>query len=324
MKNLLAVCLLSLSLGNALCAQGNLQINLAQRLGNAPFALNATVSAGSYDYQFTRLDYYISEIKITHDGGQVTPLTELYLLVHPAADSIYALGSHPEIDQVEGITFSIGVDSAHNHLDPASYPPGHPLGYQSPEMHWGWSAGYRFVALEGLVGPGFANNFGIHALGDANYQTLSIATSAETQPNGDKIIHINADYSKALNAIDISSGPIVHGTTGEAASLMQNMRKGVFSAPVTATQAPGFNGSFSVAPNPVADGQVRIEMRLAAGSGYRVALTDGSGRLLEVQTPAAERRSVSLGQALEPGLYFAQLWQNERLLSVGKVVVLPR
>jgi len=39
------------------------------RIGAAPFALNTPVSAGSYNYKITRLEYYISEIKIIHDGG---------------------------------------------------------------------------------------------------------------------------------------------------------------------------------------------------------------------------------------------------------------
>ncbi|MBK7304311.1 MAG: hypothetical protein IPI90_13940 [Saprospiraceae bacterium] len=27
-----------------------------------------------------------------------------------------------------------------------------PLAFQDPSMHWGWTSGYRFIALEGMIG----------------------------------------------------------------------------------------------------------------------------------------------------------------------------
>ena len=43
-------------------AQNSIELHLSPRLGAAPFALNTPVSAGSYDYKITRLEYYISEM----------------------------------------------------------------------------------------------------------------------------------------------------------------------------------------------------------------------------------------------------------------------
>jgi hypothetical protein len=33
----------------------------------------------------------------------------------------------PNVNKVEAITFSVGVEQAYNHLDPASFPPDDPL-----------------------------------------------------------------------------------------------------------------------------------------------------------------------------------------------------
>lgn len=78
-------------------------------------------------------------------------------------------------------------------------------------MQWGGAAGYRFVAIEGVAGNNFANLFEIHALGDANYKTLTLATIAENLPTGDKTIHLVADYAQVLHTINVSAGLIVHG-----------------------------------------------------------------------------------------------------------------
>lgn len=304
----------------ALPAQNNLRLLLSPRLGTAPFALDVAVSAGSYEYKITRLEYYISDIKITHDGGQETPLTDLYLLARPAADSLYDLGSHPEITNVEGITFSIGVDSAHNHLDPTIYPANHPLAVQDPSMHWGWQSGYRFMAVEGVAGNNFDNIFQIHSIGDVNYQSLTLPVAAEIQPNGDKTIHLIADYTQALLNIKLSEGLIAHGTTGNAAKLLDNMRNLVFHAATVATVNPAFEGSFAVSPNPASSDQAIAAMTLPAGFHYRITLTDLAGRTVLNRTITPDSRSFSFGR-LHTGVYFAHLWQNERPAAVEKLII---
>ncbi|MBL7781079.1 MAG: hypothetical protein JNM22_07670, partial [Saprospiraceae bacterium] len=92
MNKLLLSCLFIFHSLWAARAQNNLELHISPRLGTASFALNTPVSAGSYDYKITRLEYYISKIKVVHDGGQETPMTDMYLLVRPAVDSMYDLG----------------------------------------------------------------------------------------------------------------------------------------------------------------------------------------------------------------------------------------
>ncbi len=322
MKKLLLSVLSLFALLSVVQAQNKVTLHLSPRLGAAPFALNTPVSAGSYEYKITRLEYYISEIKITHDGGQVTPMTDMYLLVRPAIDSMYDLGTHPDITNVESITFSVGVDQAHNHLDPAAYPANHPLAPQNPAMQWGWSAGYRFVAIEGKAGTNFANDVEIHALGDANYKTLTLNTVAENQSNGDKTIHLIADYAQVLNSINVSAGLIVHGSTGKAVTLMNNMKNVVFSAETaTMTIDPAFEGAFAVSPNPAAPGEAMVTMTLPAGYDYRVTLTDLTGRVVINQPVSADRQSYPLIDDLNAGTYLVHLWQNEHPVAIEKLVI---
>ena len=79
-----------------------------------------------------------------------TAIPNKWVLVNASEATEVDLGSH-DVTNVEAVHFHIGVDSSVNHSDPASYPMGHPLAPVFPSMHWGWAAGYRFVAIEGFV-----------------------------------------------------------------------------------------------------------------------------------------------------------------------------
>lgn len=310
----------------ALNAQNEVMLHLAPRLGTAVFSLDQTVNhpGGTYQMKYSRFEYYISEIKITHDGGQVTPCTDLTLLVRPAQDSLYSLGQLPGVANVEAITFSVGVPQALNHADPALQPAGSPLAPQSPEMHWGWSAGYRFAAIEGYAGTNLSQNFQIHALGDANYKTQTIPTSAEQVAPDMKMIHLVADYTQAVKSINISGGLVVHGTTGAAVTLLNNFKNVVFKAESsTSVIDPAFTGAFSLTPNPVRDAAPTVNFSLPAGDGYVLTVTDLTGKTIARQpVTAGENQSLVLDKMPAAGLFFVHLWQNGSPLVVEKLVVL--
>ncbi|MFN4254589.1 MAG: MbnP family protein [Saprospiraceae bacterium] len=307
-------------------AQNEIMLHLAPRLGSAVFSLNQTVDhpGGTYQMKYTRFEYYISEIKITHDGGQVTPCPDLYLLVRPAQDSMYSLGQMPGITNVEAITFSVGVPEAMNHADPAALPASHPLAPQNPSMHWGWSAGYRFAAIEGDAGTNLAQHFEIHALGDANYKMQTISTAAEQASPDMKMIHLIADYAQAVKTVNLSTGPIVHGSSGAAVTVLNNFKNVVFTAETSsAVIDPAFSGAFSVAPNPVRGAAPTVNFSLPAGEGYALTVTDLTGKIVARQALAAgENQSLLLEKMPSAGLFFVHLWQNGSPVAVEKLVVL--
>lgn len=308
-------------------AQNEVVLHLAPRLGSAVFSLNQEIDhpGGTYKMKYTRFEYYISEIKIKHDGGQVTPCTDLYLLVRPAQDSMYSLGQMPGITNVEAITFSVGVPQAVNHLDPAIYPAAHPLAPKNPEMQWGWSAGYRFAAIEGYAGTNLSQNFQVHALGDANYKTQTILTGAEQVAPDMKMIHLIADYQQAVKSINISGGLVVHGASGAAVTLLNNFKNVVFTADLmTSVFDPSFTGAFTVSPNPVAGfAAPTVNFTLPAGNDYALTVTDLTGKIIARQTLATgENQSVLLEKMPSAGLFFVHLWQNGSPVAVEKLVVL--
>jgi len=156
------------------------------------------------------------------------------------------------VDSLESIRFAIGVNEDLNHLDPTTYNPQHPLAPKSPSMHWGWTAGYRFICAEGLGGSSLSQIFEFHGLGDDNYAHLTIPTQGTMLGTDTLLISINADYNELFRGQTLATGPISHGETGAAAQVIHNMNNYVFtSSEGNAAMATKENSiPLTVFPNP--------------------------------------------------------------------------
>lgn len=292
-------------------AQNIVQLNMDHRLGDEPFALYQDVEMDSYTFELKRLQYYVSDISITHDGGTVTEIEDVWLLVDANGTGEFDLGSW-DINSVESISFYIGVGSDVNHDDPAAWPADHPLYPQSPSMHWGWASGYRFIAMEGYAGPSMSTNlFELHGLGDGNYWETTIVVDAESE-SGTVIIPIIAEYSNALNDINVSSGLINHSTSGATIPLVQNFKNGVFSAGV-ANSVEDIETviSMTIAPNPSA-GSAVLNLSGLNGKGYSVEIVDLSGRSIDTILLDNQSSTLSL-PTLSAGIYLVELLKDGSL-----------
>lgn len=306
-------------------ARGQFQIaiHMKQLLGEQPFYYNTSTQLDSaYFIKISRLQYYISEVKLIHDGGQVTPVTDVYFLVTPVKDSILELGTFT-IGDLEKIQFSIGVDQAHNHLDPASFPSSHPLSPKNPTMHWGWTAGYRFVAFEGNAGNNgvtFPNNYQIHTVDDTNYRTITL--DVEETIDGDHMkIPIRADYMRLLDNINVAPGLISHASTGASKTLINNMRDHVFTgAQSNSFIEPGIEGNLIIFPNP-ARGQITLKYDFPNRYDLTFQLIDLSGKVVFNQEIPKSSGNENIQFNLLPGIYIASIRQGNILLATENMLM---
>lgn len=302
-------------------AQQNVTLRLDHMVGDEAFELNTEYSEPDQGYNFsiTRLQYYISQIEITHDGGQKTLLTDTWLLVDAAEQSDFDLGSH-NINSVEAINYWVGVEKDYNHLDPSQYPSGHPLAPQNPAMHWGWAAGYRFACLEGQTGFNLLITYQIHALGDINYHAVSLETGAFME--GDNlVIPILADYMGLYKDIDVSTGLIEHSEFNEAAELLSNFSTEVYSPMYfTSIEDEIFEGSFLVGPNPSTVENARLMLNLPESKEYNVSVFDISGKVIQSFDLSNGNYTLPL-DATMPGIYFVRLSQNGQAMTTKKLVI---
>ncbi len=321
MKNHLLSFVAFLLMCNFSVAQNSVQLNIHHKLGASDFAMNQA-SANNLDNNFkvTRLEYYISEISITHDGGTRTNIEDQWILVDAGETTEIDLGSH-DITSVEMITFHVGVDQAHNHLDPASYDSEHPLAPQLPSMHWGWSSGYRFVAMEGLGGASFNQTFQLHGLGDNNYFRTDVLVAA-TPVNNALVLDIDADYTRALEDINVSGGLIVHGEFAEAKKVLENFRDHVFTATNTSTSTVDFSEvqGLAVFPNPTPNGHASLLVSATGNQVYQVTITDVLGRQIRQYdvVPSNTNLDINLQNA---GLYFINLHKEGQVVMTQKLMM---
>jgi len=309
---------LLISLG-AFCSQAQVDVylNINHQLGQNAFAFNTSATNNLANaFNVSRLQYYIAEVSLIHDGGQTTAVPNLWILADAGASLSEALGTH-NITSLEGIQLGIGVESSHNHLDPSTYNMSHPLSPKSPSMHWGWAAGYRFIAFEGKSGASLTQNFQFHGLGDGNYKKITIPTNG-TLIGTDLNIDLNADYEKALENIDLNSGSnIVHGETGKAASVLDNFATYVFTSS-EGNSSIGLEESAAIKialyPNP-STGKLYLKGDL---SGKSLVIVDSYGKVVRSRDLSATNETVNLSGA---GFYLVQIYEDQQLLQSEKVMV---
>lgn len=300
-------------------------LHMKQLLDNQPFALGtaANLPASAIQHKVSRLQYYLSEITVLHDGGQATLIPDLHLLIDPSKDSVFVLGQ-VAATTVEGIRFGIGVDQANNHLDPAKWPAGHPLAPKNPDMNWGWAAGYRFIALEGDAANAsgvFSKHYELHALGDNNYKTVQIASAGQPEIDG---IHVRlkADYSALLNLIDVTNGLVAHGTGGVNITMMKNAQTSVFSSEIAA-QTIDFQPvvSLVVGPNPAVS-ELRFKYDFNVKTAVALTVLDNSGKQIFYADKLATDGDYVLPTSAWSGHFVYQFSTAGKLIAAGSFQVI--
>lgn len=301
-------------------AQNDIQFNIHHKLGDGPFVMNSTTTNNlNNTYQFNRLDYYISEISIVHDGGIETKMEDLWVFVSTRQTTEVELGNH-NINEVEGVNLHIGVDADHNHLDPSTYDVGHPLAPKNPSMHWGWAGGYRFIAVEGHGGSDLSQLFQLHTLGDDNYFKTEVSLTAIAE-NGAIEINLDADYTRMLENIDVDSGVIIHGEDQEARLAVENFRDYVFSPSSLVNATVDFSevNSLQLFPNPSDDGAATFMVEATENLTYEVTISDVLGRTIQRFNTVPSNTAIDLNLN-QSGLYFVNLIKNGQTIMTKKLV----
>lgn len=299
------------------------------KVGSDPLVINQTVFSiwNNKKIKLTRAEFYISEVEIHHPDSMIMPLTDQYLLIdakNPTAE--FDLGAWP-VEAAHGVTLHLGVPQAVNHLDPASYPASHPLAPQNPSMQWGWTAGYRFMAIEGKVdnnGDGIPETaFEFHNLGDALYKTLEL-TGMKDASNGVLHLHFVIDYAQLFKNMAMTGNLIQHGSAAPNISMMNNAATQNFIVlpALSATHEVEVNSlNIKASPNP-ANAETMLEYTLPASGGLTLVLTNTLGQKVRSLTGLTAYGTVRLETAtLSEGIYQYAFYQNGNLLARKQLVV---
>lgn len=316
MKKIITLVLIGVS--NLVLGQTDVYLKLNQKLDEAAFTYATGTSNNlEHAYSYTRLQYYISQITLTYDGGHDTLLTDTYFLIDAGQPFKEMLGTF-NFNTLEAISFGIGVDTAKNHADPSIYSAGHALGHHSPSMHWGWAAGYRFAVLEGKTDQG--QGWQLHALGDKNYGTATVITTGQ-MINNDLVIAVDANYEAALDDIIVNSTLNYHGEDNQTPVTLGNFQAKVFTAGDATFGIKDFYKvpqTFDLVPNP-SSGDFEVEVDIQDGASYEVVVRDVSGReILNTPLHYSKGNVLSIQKA---GVYAVSVLKNGQPINTKKLLI---
>jgi hypothetical protein len=175
---------------------------------------------GDTPAKFSRMEYYLHLNSI----GETSLGEDNYILVN-TNQTDYSIGTF-DISDVNTLSFHIGVAPGANHSDPSLWSNSHPLAPQQPSMHWGWAAGYRFIAVEGMVDENidgmFESVLQYHAVDDAFYSSITISGAA-VEDESSITFFMDVNYHKMFANINTSDGGVFHGSQNQNLALINNI-----------------------------------------------------------------------------------------------------
>ncbi|HCY24992.1 MAG TPA: hypothetical protein DHU80_02055 [Cryomorphaceae bacterium] len=266
-------------------------------------------------FNFSRLEYYMGDIQVIYDNDSIFNYPEVVLIdaLDAATTNLY-LGSQ-SLDSVTAVRFAIGVGTSLNHLDPSIYSSQSPLAPKSPSMHWGWSAGYRFIAAEGMGSSSLNQGFELHGLGDVNYAMQTISTSGVAVGTDTLEIKLVANYDALTQGIAVGQGVISHGESGSARQSLVNMNNHVFSSSegnAALSDKELEHLDFVIYPNP-ANGSFWLTVPL----GSQIEVINVLGQKIEHRTAEQTKERFVINKT---GVYIVILRQGKSV-STERVII---
>ena len=231
---------------------------------------NTYIVGDNIPIRFDRIEYYIHLNSLISNQNIATDLIDKYILVN-ANQNNYNIGEIELLDDdLISLNFNIGVEYNLNHADPSLQDSSHPLAPQFPSMHWGWAAGYRFAALEGMIDKNqdsvMETVFQYHPVDDSYYSD-TITSEGIIENENNLTIFINANYDRLIENIGTDEGGVYHGIHEENALLMDNFsQNNVFTVPENLNLKETYFSN-TVFPNPFSN---TIQLNLNENSIVKV------------------------------------------------------
>lgn len=227
------IALFAISFFLSFSAQKEIVLRINHALNGNPFKYNENFNISGNTNYFTRLQYYLSGIVINHDGSQSTLLSNVYVLANGHVTN-YPLGNF-SFNQIESISFDLGVDQIANSGNTVNYPSQHPLGPQSPPMDWGWPSGYFFVVSNGYTDSNNDGNpnapFSLQALGNQMLTPIDPIIVTPTSSNDTIYIDLIANADKFLSGLDLDAIGTDHSNSPNNLAMCNNAQNmNVFEA----------------------------------------------------------------------------------------------
>lgn len=197
-----------LCLLGSVSSAANVMLDLTFGWNKTPIQVpsNPLQSPADQTLRFTRISGLISEIALVRPDGSSVHLPGQYGFFS-ADDHRHEIPLHnvPEGDYT-GLKMRIGVPPKVNHEDPDQWPAGHALNPLVNSLHWGWTGGYVFLAVEGKFGAtpdALDQGFSFHLA--TNELAMPVRFTRDFNINGDSRVLLMFDLADWLGDLAMNS-----------------------------------------------------------------------------------------------------------------------
>ena len=285
----------------------------------------------------TRFAALVSGVALARADGGAVRLDGQYGFIDAEQGKMnVTLRNVPEGDYV-GLEFQLGLPAAVNHADPAQWPAGHPLNTIVNGLHWGWSGGYVFAAIEGrwraagLAAAKAERGFSYHLATDERLMRVGFVAAVKIA--GPTTIGLALDLGKVLGGLKLAAddgSESTHSGQGDALAVtlatavelawffleagptagaeMAAAKRTKANAPTSGVGTPlafavpaGFPQPELPADNPLTEEGVELGHRLFGDRRLSARDTQSCATCHRAELAFADPRALSLGADGKPG-----------------------
>jgi len=226
-----ALAIFTVQLSFAKGEESLLRLSFRHVVDGRPLSLDSLRYTNAKDetYSITRLSYLLSGFALETTDGEIVNLPDQFAWIDSEKRrTSFTLTNIPS-GKYRSVRFFVGLDTAVNHGETASFSADHTLNPNLNGLHWSWQGGYIFMAIEGKfqIANQELSGFSYHLARDPNRTSISIAANLDlSQP---LTFEIDFDIATLLNAprrISFSSdGNSTHSLEGDpiAEALVRNL-----------------------------------------------------------------------------------------------------
>lgn len=146
----------------------NLRLEIEPEWRGQPLVLSRTLPrANVSEFSLNRLDGLLSHLALQRKDGTWLETKDWHAFISAAQGKLSASADGLPAEPFQAIRFQVGLDAETDHSEPQRWDPEHPLHPDVCGLHWGWSSGYVFLALEGhwQTAQGQPSGFSYHLAG---------------------------------------------------------------------------------------------------------------------------------------------------------------
>jgi len=169
--------ILALMILTARSAAAELRVRIEPRWGEQALAVPSgeIATASGQLVRVTRLAALLSDFQLLRPDGSIVRLDGQFGFIDAASGRLEVALANVPAGDYRGLQVRVGVSDAANHADLGIWPPGHALNPTTNGLHWSWSGGYVFLALEGFwrdAGAAEAAGFSYHLAKEPQLMTV--------------------------------------------------------------------------------------------------------------------------------------------------------